>query len=79
MKEQLTDTVGKHLESLIAMLMMWQKELGAFGVGNHVQVGDKKYFYHFIVAREDHPSYTQLIENYTEVKHGDDSDDESTD
>lgn len=60
-EDELVDTVGKNIESLIALIV---STLGGlvdnFGVANEIVVGGTNYRYQFMFGREGERTYKQL-------------------
>lgn len=59
-EHEITDIVGQHLESFIAIFVMNAGKLDNFAVGNVLGVGDSTYAYQFNLHREGTQGYREI-------------------
>lgn len=66
-KDEITDVVGKNVESLLALLIGLTAKMNNFSVANEMMVGNDKYRYQLVLGREGSRFYDMMEEEFREA------------
>lgn len=66
-QDELTDVIGEHLESLIALFVGLIGRLNNFSVANEIVIAGERYRYQFVLGRQGKEFYRQMEEEFKEA------------
>jgi len=67
-KEEVTDVVGQHLESFIAIFIKGLSKLDNFAVANKLEVEGERYAYQFNIHRKGTQGYKEIENNFPQAQ-----------